>query len=1746
MARSNSGGNGKAKKVTRVRKPVGVLAPGARFNSSTGKITPPKKSAPKRSGVFARGLPAPIPKAPKGLVSSPRVTKVTPSGQRSVDRYTKGTVEWNLAHALAKTPVATTRRQLEREERRQERLIKSVTGKPRQVELRTGVWTGGKVQRFEGTALGSPGKGRSPSIIQGNLASRDPQIVKAQKTALAQRESVRAGLESNALNERKLPFRKGYKSPGPPALQAAKVPGVLKPRVGVALPKRDPRKSRLAQRMNENIARKELRVLKSKKKPIARRAKAADNLRELKIISGESERQAKVRKLREVRQAVAEGNRVSFDSGYKTKGPGGVIKAVGEAAGAAFDYIKPKSPLEQAAQGDDIVTKVAKAGGKVAAGVVKAIANETINAGTGFAPRSAKNVKASGFRKPKFAKEGAKTERIAGLTLKVPGYAVEAIANDPETQIKRFAKDAAEMIKSVPAGVIMAVDKGPETVWQQLKKDYVRRYGALVAGRDKEFRDRLEEQGVTSEVLDSFAVISIVGGGSSKVLQAAATAGKGTGLARRIATRTVAKDGRLVARKLGDRELLPSGNFYGNVARKVIDDRRGRGVAKRQRLYQEAYSKNERGEKLTSAERRNLRVSTKDENTTVREDGGSTPIRTGPLRAGAKTAPQPSASALPKLTGVISHEMSRAAARLVAGDLREATGEVNSALVKKLDKAVDQADKTKTRIVDLQLSQQEFRTLDSTLAKGEAKFSSPIKDVTKLDRERGLNVYRSARRGTEKPVRKLDAEADYFKSINLTPEADSLAKAIRDGNAAEVKRLTPIVDKQSVDSRPVLSNFAKRAEDKRVGRQAESVSTIFDNAFIGEKSYTRRAVAKISSHEFVAMRLAQKNLDKMFRRELKILSQEEKDAFFYAMSLGIRTPEQARKVLPAWRDRILSERKASEAGRTEAQINRGSLWTNFNEVPKIEALIANPEAAFTPALARFTDIAYKEARRTGKLDPALNRFQMALRERNVQGQQLGVKIEDYAVDAANPTKAEQQNWLRAVEIARKEQGLSEGGFFRGEMRNRQQYAVHAVGGSQAVLPDKQFKGILAKYGAGNTDPEVFVRGLMSNIKRAHNWNKVALVYDAVASKLYRNMSMDEIMAAVDAGDLDPSTFALWNPRKYRVELDGIDNQIADAARYSREGERELGMGPSEGRIDVAHPEDGQATVHEALSAATLDGRTAMARYAQDQSQFADTKWTVVPKGAHKEIMASTKPSNAVLRGFGIAQGKFSRVLLANPVWLQFQIASNAFLTGLVDGTGPIAIIKAQKWWYGLPPEVRNAVEPYVGIHRWYDDQNKLGAAEIPGGDIGVGRMSLNGLVDAYRGLKETPYWNANNNPLTMMFRADNAQNNFFRRAVLYNSVKREAYRNMGRDMGQIKRIQAQVMDSLKGSLGDKEAMLKLLTNQKSLERHAEHLDSLLGNWMTYTNAERRVFSRFTMFYGFLRFSTKLTFYTMPIHHPVMSSILAKLGQLQRDELRRLFGVDVPFWEIGNYYGTDGWLVPKGMRLQAARINPFFNAYGVFLGATRERPAQPGELSFKVKSPKGTQTYATKPEWKGLLSDDMLADMTQFMPPYFGMALDQVSEQKTSFGRKPWTVNGNPAQQFGAESTVSGSDAVQVLFNGLFNLSPYWRALEQSGIPGVVKPLRGKQTSDSSILFPNPVQYAGTTKASRALMKKNQTSINREGRKYQETIAGTLFSPVLGTEGQSKIDSARSYAKDQANKTKKKKKAKKAKLWTVPK
>lgn len=1708
----------------------GVVAPGFKPVRKKGKVVPKRTGG--RSPVFSRGLPKPkaqIPARPNPRKSAPNPLRVSPSGQtRRARRYKPGTVEFAKARLFSRSPGGDTYRALQKEERRQEKLIKAVTGKKANVELRNtaeSVQRGVSVKRSKSTfgaepvATGPKGS-KTPTLSALNRASNSPEVRKGQAKIDVTRTVAGAQAKElkRVLNPQVLPLKGGpgvYAGPEPTKgakkaerakAKPLKTPKVLrandalpKPKVKPYAVKQQRRQVRFAAKQQAKANRKNARTLLDRNASLERRGRAGDALSRAGVIQTETRKQFRVRQARERAAARRREERkplidVKLDAktfakagkavaGFLTKNvrDAGDPSKIGD-FGPVGDVGKGVAKGAKAVVTNDLGERAGKKVGRLAVGAGAAAVEPGLAAIRGEKRKFV--VSKSGFSTPSQKSAGD----VGALVWKVPVYSAQAIAENPDEQLARLAKDTGDMIKSVPAGVWMAVDQGPATVWEQIKKDYSRRYGPLLAGRDKEFRERLKREGVTSEVLDSLTALVIVGKGAGTAVQGVAKAGrlgpKGSRFAdeaQRIALRKPARDADIRG-VLDEGVPKPSKNFFGNVALRGVDTARGFRARRESRLVQEG-------------KRKEISARTARAEKVAAEAGFGVPVRG--LTPTKKTARKP----------------------LGGGEKVRVTGDAGVYAATRL--------REENAVQELGLSPSDVRGLRNSL---DGALSSA-----------GLKL------GKKNPGQsKVSLDLDLPKS-----QVAALERVLENKSAvARVPDAQP-----TVLAKPPTSRLGKLREDIRLGAEMPVVPKFFDTKFFGQSATVRRKIARIASATHVQFRIEEREWEKQFGKQLKQLSEDERRGFFFAQVFGIRTPEQARQFLGPHRDAVLRLREEVKQWESEKDLISGDLWAVFDEIPKMDKILENPERVFTPKLAQFTDAMREEARRLGLLDPALKggRRQLKMAEIGSQARMLGVRLEDYVDDIENPTDKEMQAYIRDAEVKRREAGLVTAGFFRGEgvLKERPQYSLYAAGGgNRAVKPDKRKRFTLTDYGASNTDPEVFARGAMNNIKRRYNWNKTTDLYAELADPLYRDMSPSRLIRAIEQGEINENEVVLWSPGLMREQESLITKEIAAAERRAPKDNlglraqgrqiREQSAGPVDSP-GYTNPQDGQARVHEAIQASTLqstDEAPLLARLqaiadleapgrAIPANEFQKVRFTVIPKAAHDEIFSATKPSGGFGRSVAIVQGKISRVLLANPVWLQFQVASNAFLTGLVSGTGPVAFVKAQVWWNKLPAEVKRAVEPYVGIHRWYDDQNRLGASSLG---------PLNGLADAYRGLKTTAFWQtaAKGNPLTAFFRADNAQNNWFRRAVLYNRVKREAYKQIGEDAGMAVRLQRQIFDGFDPTnLGPEEQMRYLLSRRDLIEDHAKYVDSILGNWTTYTAAERRVFSRLVIFYGFLRFSTKLTFYTMPMKHPLTSSIMLKLGQLQNKELKEIFGSDIPYWEIGNYYTDDG-----KVRLEVSRLNPYFNLYQAFIGNSREQLVTDSNAKNKK--------YELGPKFGGLNPLTLLS----YAPPYMAVFADQLVQMQTGFGGKPWTTDGSASYKLVQQDLVGPKDRIQIAWNQILRLSPYYRALEQVGLPGrkpntPFGPMRGKQTTDSTFWSPNPVKYSDRDVRSRRKARYNEKMIKEQGENVGDAVKEIVGSGFLPVDGRPKIESAQRFEKETAKKGKKKAKRKKSSgsLWT---
>lgn len=794
-----------------------------------------------------------------------------------------------------------------------------------------------------------------------------------------------------------------------------------------------------------------------------------------------------------------------------------------------------------------------------------------------------------------------------------------------------------------------------------------------------------------------------------------------------------------------------------------------------------------------------------------------------------------------------------------------------------------------------------------------------------------------------------------------------------------------------------------------------------------------RTVGRRKSRGVQAMKAEQsREVHRGASRAVAQLDRNERRGFKYAMQLGIRDPQAAVAALTEHRKRIVREREAQGT-----EIPKTLRGTN-DELPVIDRLLADPGKVFTPRLAQVAEGERLRGNRVAQSDPGLATEQALLRRYAQQAEHLGVKRQRQPAVAHELEAANKQFWtalhraqalkkkgkdparelakakaaehrfnalkagapestaafVKRVRAAAEKQGLSRPAYFASQKRPEAKYGSYALGGAKAVAEDKRYTGALFRTGREDTRPQVHADALAQNIKRKHNWNTVADNFESNAFAWGKNKTIGQLRDELDRRGIDPGSVAFWNPGKYRD------------ARKGTEGQREEAFGD-----DVAPP---------GLDKAVDEAATDWHGLSTKGEDFANTSgWSVIPKSVYDEIHADTRPSGKVARSWDVVKGKQSRILLGtNPPWLAFQAASNTLLTGLAK-TGPFDAAKSVAWWRRLDPAQREAAMTYVGVGAHHVDvqQTKLGA-------------SANGrLTNGYRAFKQTPALQrlGKMNPLDAMFRADNAQNNFFRKAVLYSQVKREAYRRIGLNVGGAAAMQARTHGLF--TLGPEAQMKAVLRDRPALERHAAHVNNMLGDYLTYTAKERRILGRSVMFYGFLRFSLNFTFHTMPTKHPVMSALIGNLGRLQTEEVRRLLGGDELPFALGKlYYTKDGKLKEVGL----ARLNPATNAVMEMVGNPRP-----------------------------------LGKLIGSLPPIVNTALDLAFE-KTGFTGKPLMVEGEHRK--GAEERqatgigIGDANAARVAANRMLRLAmPYraWEGVEYKGVP---------HGDDSFPFAPRPTGY----------------------------------------------------------------------------
>ena len=443
-----------------------------------------------------------------------------------------------------------------------------------------------------------------------------------------------------------------------------------------------------------------------------------------------------------------------------------------------------------------------------------------------------------------------------------------------------------------------------------------------------------------------------------------------------------------------------------------------------------------------------------------------------------------------------------------------------------------------------------------------------------------------------------------------------------------------------------------------------------------------------------------------------------------------------------------------------------------------------------------------------------------------------------------------EHYVKRVEKAAKKKGLEPGGYVMARKRPTGVASSFTVGtGGRAVAGAGKSKGDLAATGRRDLDPEATVTGVARNIKRGVNWNLVGDVWEANTPEWGRNMRAEQLRDVLAEKKLDPADWRLIDTAKFREARKRDSDVDADA---------EI---------------DGTPAIADALSKATftLDG-------ALGEFKGTGQRLSLVPRVIADELEAGTRPAGTALRTFQKIQGQTSRILLnTNPTFVPVQIVSQTPLA-IFGMKGRVwRLVSGQTWYRGLPAESKAAVDDFIGISAARSSNMTPRYGVAPDSRLAKGFAALvdNPRVKAWQGSRA--------NPMTWNPYFDDKQNAFFRRAMFYDAARRQARDNIGRNARGI-RSDARPLIKLLEMPDGPEKLAALKAAEPQFVRVAEKVDDMLGNYTRYTAAERKGLKSAVLFYGFMRWSTRFAFYTLPVKHPVAASISAKLGQMQREEI----------------------------------------------------------------------------------------------------------------------------------------------------------------------------------------------------------------------------------------------------------------------
>lgn len=679
----------------------------------------------------------------------------------------------------------------------------------------------------------------------------------------------------------------------------------------------------------------------------------------------------------------------------------------------------------------------------------------------------------------------------------------------------------------------------------------------------------------------------------------------------------------------------------------------------------------------------------------------------------------------------------------------------------------------------------------------------------------------------------------------------------------------------------ISERLAARRSRKRVAKTTREERQVASARV--QRELTSRKGGKDAPHE----RTTRRNMQ-------ELPSGAHREAALYAHRYGIRSAAGATA--------ILSRRvKQLEKERAHTPLTKGE--RDADELPQMQALLASPHLFDAPAVKRVADIEVRRASRMSGPETGLDPERHLLARYQAQADTL---------DIARHAKETPHEYTRRVA---KELGV----------KAPTDAEVHALARERgisrqaaAVEADKMFRRAVVKAKGGSPAPHLARR---TEAEPAEEF--VARVQEAAAKHGLvepgylpsRSNTSDAVAVRTGIdGNAEPpaGTFAKRSGDVFRRGLERQDPEllVGKLAQTARLGtrlkagaeilQREGRMFETRTKAEQWIKDSGADAEQVEIVAAPVVRKGDAPPSDPDRGAYTPTNAVyVMPKKVLKEWDRQHADPSGLERGAARSQSIQQAVLLgASPSWFTFQVLADTITLGAAGGLHKL--ISANKEYRKLSDEDRELVDVHIGGSPANDV-----LLDKAGDQLGRTAAVL-ATSPTYRTFVQ------GRRPLTALLRAEGARAAAFRRAAFAARAAK-----IDRDIVAARAPLARVQGALaKDSPGD---LAKALANPKAAEAAAEHVNKIMGNFADYTAAERRALKSVVPFYGFLRYSLRTVFYTLPVDHPYVAVLLAQLGRLGADEARDLVGPDLPYG-LSKFYNADG---TKAVDL--SRASPLLNA-----------------------------------------------------------------------------------------------------------------------------------------------------------------------------------------------------------------------------